>query len=112
MNTLLLFITICFVQTLAYTPVPVPRRSMIQNTLSSAFVTSALILAAEEAQEKTSKNEDDYDALNEFRFWRKRGHQWIRRRIERENLAKSRDATENDKLAEAITLYEQGRQCC
>lgn len=92
-------------QTLAYSPAPINnRRSMIENSLTAMLIPPSLFLAKEidgmvdtKVDEKEQKGNDEksdsfqeHDALGEYRIWRRRGSLWLKRRLEREEVAKQK----------------------
>lgn len=93
---------------------------MIQSTftasVSSLILSPSLAIAQdsqsnmnqEEGQEQTKVNETEFQRERRVWSWR-REHTWLKRRIEREKIAKSRQLTKQG-LAEEFMLSEQSRR--
>ena len=121
MNFLLLLVAMLATQSWAYSPMSIStRRSMIQSTFTasvSTLILSPSLAIAEDAQSNMNQEEgQELTKVNETEFRRerrvwslRREHTWLKRRIEREKIAKSRQLAKQG-LAEEFMLSEQSRR--
>lgn len=92
---------------LAYGPMEITRRSLLQHSIAPVLIAPSLAAAENYSQnieeQESVKNTCEVNSHNQFRLSHKRGTHWIQRRLEREKLAQMK-VDEREKLAEAITL--------
>lgn len=116
MKTLLIYLTIALLPGpfLAYGPTSISRRSIIQNSIMSVLIAPTISLAEDSQQSiddepimaDNNSTDQGKDELPEFTFWRKRSHQYLKRRMEREKKRsqneKSDDTTEDMGLSSGV----------
>lgn len=97
------------------------RRSMIERSLTAMMMPPSLVLAKEWNETVDAKTgmvdiappayTEEFDAsLGEFRIWRRRGSNWLKRRMEREELAKQKKISSNMGETDFIISNKDERQ--
>ena len=88
----------------AYSPNPINRRIMIESSLTAMIMPPSLVIAKElnetldinmENKSKDTTPMGAFDALGDFRIWRRRSSKWLERRLERERVAKQQKTSKS-----------------
>ncbi len=108
----ILLLSLVSMESLAYGPTAISRRSLIKAVTASTLVAPSIVVAEDvdiedeqEILESINTIQDRDEPFSEFYFFRKRGSQWLKRRVEREKLSQ-RELEAKDKVNEENPFLE------
>lgn len=108
----ILLLSLFSMQSLAYGPTAISRRSLIKVVTASTLIAPSIVVAEEvniedeqEIVERNNTVQDRDELFSEFYFFRKRGSQWLKRRVEREKVSQ-RKLEANDKVNDENPFLE------
>lgn len=87
-----------------------PPSLVLANELNEKIEQQTESTKKEKTETEKTGSEKDFDALGEFRIWRRRGSNWLKRRLEREEYAKQKKVSNSMEETDMILSNKYERQ--